>query len=91
MLFPIVPHEDKAFCRHFEVGPFHSDFILSSVLGPFLRADEDLGRSREVQYLFKIKVVKFTCVNLQFQDNGACLLCFDDPPNAIDFCIVPFF
>ena len=45
LLFPFVSHEDRAFFCNLEVGPFPSDFVLSSVLVPFLRADEELGRS----------------------------------------------
>ena len=46
LLFTIFPHEDGSFTHPLEVGPFPSDFIFPSVPGPFLRADEDLGRSR---------------------------------------------
>ena len=41
--FPVVPHEDIAFFHYPEVGPFLSNFFFSSVLGPFMRADEELG------------------------------------------------
>ena len=91
LLFPVVPHEDRAFSHQLEVVPFPSDFVLSSVLGPFLRAGEERGCSSKVVYLFKSKVVEFTCVDFQVQENGAYPLCFYDPPNDIDFCIIPFF
>ena len=55
-----------------------------------MRTDEELGRSREIVELFKSKVVKFTCVVLQIQDDGTDPLGIDDPYNAIDFCIYPF-
>ena len=48
--FPIVPHKDGVFAHHLEVGPFPSDFIFPSFPGPFLRADEEFGRPREVLY-----------------------------------------
>ena len=35
--------------------------------------------------------MKFTCVVFQFQDDGAYPLGLDDIPDAIDFCIIPFF
>ena len=41
----VVPHEDRAFSRHLEVGTFPSNIVFSYVLGPFMRADEELGRS----------------------------------------------
>ena len=69
--FTVVPHEDRAFSHHLEVGPFSSDFILYYDPGPFLRTNEELGRSREVLDLFKSKVVLFTCSILQVQDNDA--------------------
>ena len=65
--------------------------MFSSVLGPFLRADEELGRSREVVYLFKNNVVKCNYGVFQVQDGVAYPLGLDDPPNAIDFCIFPFY
>ena len=52
--------------------------------------DEELRRSREVVELFKNNIVKFTCIVLQVQDNGAYPIGIDEPPNAIDFCITPF-
>ena len=91
LLFTFVTHEYRAFSHHLEIGPFYSEFVFSSVLDPFSRADEGLGRSREVVDLFKSKVLKITCVIFQVQDGGAYLLGIDDPPNYIYFCIVPFF
>ena len=90
-LFTVVPHEGIAFSHHLELGPLHYESIFSSVQGPFLRADEELGRSREVVDLFKSEVVKFACVLFQVQDYGAYTIGIYDPPNFIDFCIVPFF
>ena len=55
----VVPHKDRAFPLHLELGPSPSDFVLSSVLGPFLGGDEELGRSRELVDLFESKVVNF--------------------------------
>ena len=46
--FTVVPHKDRAFYHQLELGPLPSDFTPSSVSGPFLRADEELGHSREV-------------------------------------------
>ena len=48
MGFPGVPCEGGAFDHCLEIGPFPSKFIFPSVLGPFFRADEELGHSREV-------------------------------------------
>ena len=89
--FPAVAHKDRAFDHHLEEGPFHSYFIFYSILGPFLRANEDLGRSREVVDFFKNNIFKFTCVVFQVQDDSAYTLGLDDTPNAIDFCIITFF
>ena len=90
LVFPVFSHKDRAFSHHLEVGPFPSDFIFSSVPGPFLRSDEELGRSREAVDLFKSKVVKLTCVILQVQYDATYPLGLDYPPNSIDFCIFPF-
>ena len=68
--FTVVIHKDRAFDHNLEVGPFPSEFVFSYVLGPFMRADEDIGRSREVVYLFESKVVNLTCVIFQVQDAG---------------------
>ena len=46
--FPVFPHKDGSFAYHLEVVPFPSYFIFPSVPGTLLRADEELGRSREV-------------------------------------------
>ena len=89
--FTVVPHKDRAFSHHLEVGPFPSDFFFSSVLGPFLRAGEEIGSSGEVVDLFEIKVVDLTRVIFQVQYNSAYPPGFNDPPNAIDFCIFLFF
>ena len=72
------------------IGPLSSDFIFSSILGLLLRADEELGRSREVVDLFKSKVVKFTCVVFQVHDDGDYPLGIDETPDAIVLCIDPF-
>ena len=88
--FTFFPNKDRALSHHLEVGTFPSDFIFSSVQGPFLRADEEFGRSSEVVELFKIKVVNFTCVLFQVQDYGAYALGIDETPNSIDFWIFPF-
>ena len=90
-LFPVIPHKGRAFSHHLDVGPFPSDFFFSSVLGPFMRADENLGRSREVLDLFESKVVNFTRVILQVQENSAYSLGINDPNNDIDLCINLFF
>ena len=90
-LFPVIPHKGRAFSHHLDVGPFPSDFFFSSVLGPFMRADENLGRSREVLDLLKSKVVKFSCVVFQVQEDSAYFLGIDDIPNAIGLCIIHFF
>ena len=42
LLFHVVPREDRSFAHHFEVGTFPSEFIFSSVPGPFLRGDGGL-------------------------------------------------
>ena len=50
--FPVVPHEDRSFYHQLGVCPFLSDFDFSSVLGPFLRAVDELWGSGEVVDLF---------------------------------------
>ena len=53
----VVPHRDGALDHHIEVGPCPSNFRFSSVLGPFLRADEELGCHRELVYIYEIDIV----------------------------------
>ena len=60
--FSVVPHKNEAFFHYLEVGIFHSNFIFPYVLGPLFRSDEDLGRSKELVYLFKYNILKFNYV-----------------------------
>ena len=85
--FPVVPHNSGVLAHHIESWPFPYNFGLSSVLVPFLRADEYLGRPREVVDIFEVDIVKFSCIVLKVQDDGAYPLGFEEPPNAVDFCI----
>ena len=41
--------------------------------------------------MFKSKIVKFTCVIFQVQDDGNFSLGIDDPPDTIDFYTDPLF
>ena len=90
LLFPVVPHEYRSFSHHIELGPFPSDFVFSSVLGPFLRADEELGCSGELVDLFLSKVVNLTHVIFQVQDDTTYPFGINEPPNVIDLFIVLF-
>ena len=87
--FPVLPHKDGELSHHLEVGPFSVNLGLPSVTGPFLGADEELGRPREVVHIFEIDIMNFSCVVFHVQDNFYCPLGFDDTPNAVYFCIVP--
>ena len=46
--FPVVPHKDRVFSHHLEVGPFSSYFVSPSVPGPFWGDDDNIRRPREV-------------------------------------------
>ena len=59
------------FYHHLEVGLFPPEFIFSSVLGPFMRADEELRRYGEVVDLFESKVLNLYRLIFQVQDIGA--------------------
>ena len=74
------------FFYRLEVGPFPSDFISC----PFLRSDEEIGRSIEVVDLFKSKSVNFTCVVFQVQDSSACPLRFMIPAMPLTSVSSPF-
>ena len=74
--------------HHLEVGPFYPKFILSSIPGPFLRDDEELGHYREAVDLLKSKVVKFICIIFQVQYDSAYTLGIDDTPNVIVVCTI---
>ena len=89
--FPVVPHKDREFPHNLEVGTFPSDFIFPSLPGPFLRADEDLGCTREIIYLLKNKILEFTCVLFQVQDNGSYCLGLDDPQMLLNSVSYPFY
>ena len=56
-----------------------------------MRADEELGRSREVVDVFKNEVMEFTCVLFLVQDDGTYSIGLDDSPDTIDLCIIPPF
>ena len=58
-MFPLVPHKDVVNCHHLEVGPFPANFGFLSVPGPFMRAYEEHGFSREVVDILYINVVNF--------------------------------
>ena len=68
--FTVVTYKDRTFYHHLDVVPFPFNFVLSSVLGPFMRDDEDLGRSGEVVDLFEIKIMNLTRAILQVQYDG---------------------
>ena len=87
LVFTVFTLKDGSFSHHLEVGSFPSDFILPSVPSPFFRAEEELGRSKEVVYVFKNEIVDFTCVVFQIQGDCAYLLGLDDPTDALDVCI----
>ena len=91
LLFTFVMYKDRAFAHHLDVSPFPSNFISSSLPGPFWRANEELGRSMEVVDLLKSKILKFTCFVIQVQDDCAYPLGIDDPTNIIDLFIFPCF
>ena len=77
------------FAHHLEVGPFPSEFTFSSVPDHFLKADEELGISREVVNLFKSNTAYFTFVVFQVEDDGDYPFGIDEPPKNIGFCIIP--
>ena len=85
LIFPVVFHMDGTLTHYIEVGPFPDNFAISSVPGPFLRSYEDRGCPREVV----IYTVIFLFVLFRFQYNFSYPLVFDEPPNDVDFCIVP--
>ena len=89
--FLVVLHRNREFSHHLEVGPFPYDFVFSAILDTFLRDDEELGSSGGVVELFESKLVNFTRVIFQFQDDGAYPLGINDLPNSIDFCTVLFY
>ena len=51
-IFNFVPHKYGAFSHHLELGLFPSNLIFPSDPGPFLRANEELGRPSTVVYVF---------------------------------------
>ena len=49
--FTIVPHNGGTLDHQFEEGYFLTNFRFYSVISPFLGADEENGRTREVFYI----------------------------------------
>ena len=88
--FTVVPHENKAFSHHLEVDPFPYDFILSSVPGPFLRSDEELGCSRELVDFFLIELMIISCIILEIQYGGGYTLGVVDTPDDVGSCVLPW-
>ena len=56
-----------------------------------MRDAEDIGRRREVVDIVLNEIVYFICVVFHFQGGGSYLLGIYEPPNALDFGIVPHF
>ena len=71
-----VTHYDGSFPHNFQVGPSLTNFFFPSVMGPFLRYDEDLGCPREVVEMSEFHFMYIACIILQVQDNGAYCLGF---------------
>ena len=57
LLFSIVPNKYGALAHHLEVGPLPANSLFHYLLGPFMRSDEELGRSREVIDIFEVEIV----------------------------------
>ena len=91
MVFPVFPQENGAFAHHLEERPLPYNLIFPSVPVPFLRADKELGCSRQVVDIFKDKILKFTCVIFQVQSGGTYSLGLYEPPGAIGVCINSLF
>ena len=54
MIFTLVPHKDVNICHRLELGPFLANLRFPSVVGPFMRADENIGWYMEEVYTFKL-------------------------------------
>ena len=89
MWFTIVPHKDGARAHHLEVVLSPAHFGSPSVSGPFIRADEDLGRPREVVDIIEVYIVDFFCIVFQVQYNSAYPLVLDETPDADYVHILP--
>ena len=57
--FSVIPNKDEACLHPLELGSFPVNYGLPSVLGPFLRAGEELGCPREVVDIFDIEIINF--------------------------------
>ena len=87
--FTIFPHRDGVFDHHFKVGPFPSDLTKPYSPGPLLKADEELGRPRELVDIKKNMIVDFICVTFQVQGGDAYPLGLDDLLDSVDLCNAP--
>ena len=76
-IFPIVPHQDETLSYHLEAGYLPDKSFLLSVIGNFLRTDEELGWSREVVDILNFECVNFAIIVFKFQDYCAYTLGFD--------------
>ena len=71
MICPAVTHQEGKIDHHLEVGPLPENFPSTSVTGPFLRGDGELGCSREVVEVLKHDIVSFACVIVPLWYNSA--------------------
>ena len=56
LAFTVVPHNEGLHSHHLEVGPLPSDFVFTSIPGPFFSADKELVHPRKL-----VEVFKFIC------------------------------
>ena len=54
LVFTFVPHKNGEHAHHLEIGPLPSDFVFTSVPGPFFSDDEELGHPGKLVDFLKI-------------------------------------
>ena len=89
--FNVVPNEDKEFYHHLEVVPLPSDFVFFSVLGPFMRANEELGRSGEVVDFFRVRLLILPISSSRYRTAVTISLGLMTPPIPLTYLSSPFY
>ena len=69
--FKLVPHQDAMINHQLEVGSLPTDYVFNSATGPFLRANEELGCSREVVEFFKFELANLPIAVFKLQGDCA--------------------
>ena len=78
------------FAHHLELGPSPSDFIFPSILGPFLRSEEEIGNSRELVDIKKMILWILSVLSSRSRTAVPITLVLISPPIPLNYVSSPF-